>query len=227
MTHCVGVLVVSELHQCGAAFPLPGFGGALTVTTLASVRLHAAVLPHAARAAATAWWDVFLVTASCDGGGSVIREKKEGMEEMRDLPLISLSLLHPLGLSLSAWHWTKCFWKADDEVNPSFTYAFFLRLMSCLVSMLILFTLYLLSTLLLISSPVFGLMHSSNPYVTDLSGFTKSPSTRISCFQQWLQLLWLCCVSADKVTTHQETLQCLLLPKHRLEVIALQWGDGL
>lgn len=48
MTHCVGVLVVSELHQCGAVLPLPGFGGALTVTTLASVRLHAAVLPHAA-----------------------------------------------------------------------------------------------------------------------------------------------------------------------------------
>lgn len=50
MTHCVGVLVVSELHQSWAVFRLPGFGGPLSVTTLASLCVEAAarVLTHAA-----------------------------------------------------------------------------------------------------------------------------------------------------------------------------------
>lgn len=145
MTHCVGVLVVSELQQCGAVLPLPGFLGALTVTTLASVCLHAAVLPHAARAAPTAWWDVFLVTVSCDGGGSVLREKtvrkwktclsSHSLCCTRWPVFISLTLDEML--SESRW-WGQ----------PFIYIHLFLQLMSCLVSMLILFTFYLLSPLI-------------------------------------------------------------------------------
>lgn len=81
MTHCVGVLVVSELHQCRAVLRPPGLRGPLGVTTLASLRVHAAarVLPHAARAAPatpTAGWDVLLVGVCSDGRGSVLRQTR-------------------------------------------------------------------------------------------------------------------------------------------------------
>lgn len=81
MTHCVGVLVVSELHQCRAVLRPPGLRGPLGATTLASLRVHAAarVLPHAARAAPaapTARWDVLLVGVCSDGRGSVLRQTR-------------------------------------------------------------------------------------------------------------------------------------------------------
>lgn len=73
MTHRVGVLVASELHQCRAVPPLPGSGGALASTTLAFPRLHAAaVLPRADPAAGR---DVFLVAVSCGRGGSAVAGK--------------------------------------------------------------------------------------------------------------------------------------------------------
>lgn len=76
MTHRVGVLVASELHQRRAVPPLPGSGGALASTTLTFLRLHAAaaaaVLPRADPAAGR---DVFLVAVSCGGGGSAVAGK--------------------------------------------------------------------------------------------------------------------------------------------------------
>lgn len=78
--------------------------------------------------------------------------------------------------------------------------------MSWLALVLSLFTFYLLSTLLPTFSAVFGLIHSSNPCVTDL---TDSPSTKISSLLQWLQLLWLCHVSVDKFQHRMKPYGCL------------------
>lgn len=165
MTHRVGVLVASELQQRRAVLPLPGSGGAFASTTLAFPRLRgaAAVLPRAHPAARR---DVFLVAVSCGRGGSAVAGEKDG-EEVKDLPLVSLSLprrlyqLHVGG---------KAFRSAGGEVIPNTTFAptFPPRLMNCLLSMLILFTIYC-PLFLLTFFAVFGLMRPSNPYVTDLS----------------------------------------------------------
>lgn len=72
MTHRVGVLVASELHQRWALLPLPWSRGVLALTTLAFLRLHAAVLPGARPAARR---DVLLVAVSCGGGGSAVAGK--------------------------------------------------------------------------------------------------------------------------------------------------------
>lgn len=115
--------------------------------------------------------------------------RRENGEEVRDLPLISLSVLHRLYQLHTGGN---AFWSVGDEVIPCTTFSstFPPQLMSCLLSALILFTIYC-PLFILTFFAVVGLMRPSNPYVTDLSGFTKSPSTRISCFRRWLQLLWL------------------------------------
>lgn len=99
MTHCVGVLVVSELHQCRAVFRPPGLRGPLGATTRASLRVQAAacVLPHAARAAPATRWDVLLVGVCSDGCCSVLRQTRITVRK-RDicLPSRSLSLSPPL-----------------------------------------------------------------------------------------------------------------------------------
>lgn len=87
------------------------------------------------------------------------------------------------------------------------------QLMCCLALVLILFSVYLLSTLLLTFSAVFGLTHSCNPRVTDLSDSTRSPSTRISFLLRGLQLLWLYYVSVDELSTQNETLQLFTVTK--------------
>lgn len=85
MTHYVGVLIVSELHQCRDVFRLSGFQGSLSVTTLASLQVCAAaaaaaacVLPRGARAASTARRDVLLVGVCPNGCRSALRRKKNG-----------------------------------------------------------------------------------------------------------------------------------------------------
>lgn len=138
MTHRVGVLVASELHQRRAVLPLPGSGGALASTTLAFSRLRAAatVLPRAHPAARR---DVFLVAVSCGGGGSAVAGKIG--EEVKDLPLVSLSLPRRLYQLLIGG---KAFWSAGGEVisHTTFSSTSPPRLMSCLLSMLILFSIY-------------------------------------------------------------------------------------
>lgn len=87
----------------------------------------------------------------------------------------------------------------------------------------------LLSTLLIdIFFAVFRLIRPSNPYVTDLWSFTKSPSTRISRFHQRLQLLWLCHVSADKVTAPARNLALFTVtktPTGSHSTAMRQWGQ--
>lgn len=73
MTHRVGVLVASELHQRRAVPPLSGSGGALAPTTLVFPLLHAAAVLRRADPAARG--DVFLVAVSCGGGGSAVAGK--------------------------------------------------------------------------------------------------------------------------------------------------------
>lgn len=79
MTHCMGVLVVSEQHQRRAVLQLPGLRGLLGEPTPASQRVRAAahVLPRAAPAAITARRDVLLVSVCPDGHGSVVGWKKK------------------------------------------------------------------------------------------------------------------------------------------------------
>lgn len=74
MTHHVGVLVASELHQRWTVPPLPGSGAVLASTTLMFSHLHAAstVLPHAHPAARR---DVFLVAVSGGRSGSAVQGK--------------------------------------------------------------------------------------------------------------------------------------------------------
>lgn len=79
MTHCMGVLVVGELHQCWAVFGLLGSQGLLGATAWAHQGVCAAatcVLPHTARAAPTTRWDVLLVGVASDGCGSKRGERK-------------------------------------------------------------------------------------------------------------------------------------------------------
>lgn len=123
MTHCMGVLVVSELRQCRTVLRLPGFGGPLTVTTLASLWVHAAVFPHAVRTASTAWRDVLLVCVCSNGVSSVLRQK---MVRKWEICLPSHSLCCMLcsvliGLTLDEMLLeTKC----QGHPYTSFTYTF-------------------------------------------------------------------------------------------------------
>lgn len=153
MTHRVGVLVASELHQRRALLPLPGSGGALAPTTLAFSRLRAAAAVLS-RAHPAARRDVFLVAVSCGGGGSAVAGKIG--EEVKDWALVSLSLLRRLyQLHIGG----KAFWSAGGEVSPHTTFSstFPPRLMSSLLSMLILFTIYC-PLFLLTFFAVFGLI---------------------------------------------------------------------
>ncbi len=116
----------------------------------------------------------------------------------------------------------------------SFWYLIYLyllqQLMCCLASALILFTVYLLSTLLLTFSALFGLTHSCNPRVTDLSDSTRSPSTRISVLLRGLQLLWLYYVSVDELTTQNETLWLFPVFKTATgssRIAVWHWGQAL
>lgn len=204
MTHCVGVLVVSELHQCRAVFRLSGFVGLLSLTALASLWVHAAarVLPHAGRAAPTTRWDVLLVGVCSDGCSSVLRQKRKWWGNETSAFHLTLSVAH-FGLPSSAWHGLKCFRKLNGKVilirhllipSPAANVMFSFSANS-------IYRLFTVHALIDISA-VFGLRHSSNPCVTDLSA--KSPSTRISFLQRWLQLLWLCCVSVDELTTQKK-----------------------
>lgn len=115
MTHCVGVLVVSELRQRGAVLRLPGFGGPLSVldSLWACVATADRVLPRAARIARR---DVLLISVCFGGGGSVPRQKM-----VRKWDAFSLSAAHfisvkPGQLLLET--------KSQGQPNTSFTYTF-------------------------------------------------------------------------------------------------------
>lgn len=160
LTHCVGSLVICELHQSWAVFWFPGFGSH-SVTTQTSLCVHAAarVLPDAAWAAASARRDVLLVGACPDGCRSVLRRKRS-QEWGDETPAFHLTPSVLFGLSLSAWHWAKCFRKLNAKVILIYLYLL-MRLMCCLAFVLILFVIYLLSTLLLTFSAVSPLIHVS------------------------------------------------------------------
>lgn len=116
LTHFLGVLVVCELHQGRAVFPLPGFWGLLPVSVLASLWVHPAarVLTHAASAAPCARRDVLLVCLA--GRRSALRQNRSqlGSESAFHLtPSVAY-----FGLSLSAWHRVKCFQKINAIVIP-------------------------------------------------------------------------------------------------------------
>lgn len=223
MTHRVGVLVASQLHQRRTVLPLPGSGGALASTTLAFLRLRATttVLPRAHPAGRR---DVLLVAVSCGRSGSAVAGNTVRKWKT------CLSSPVAAAPSLSAPHWRKGVLERRRWGHPSHYFFFYL---SATANELFTFhansIYYLLSTRLIdIFFAVFGLMRPSNPYVTDLSGFTKSPSTRISCFQEWLQLLWLQGVSVGKVTTQERDLAVFTVtktPSGSHSTAMRQWGQ--
>lgn len=214
MTHFVGILVVCVLHRRRSVFRLPGFWGSHGVTTLSSLWVHGAaarVLPHAARAAPTARWDVLLVGVCSAGRSSALRRKKK-TERKWDICLSSRSLCCTLW-SLSAWLWVKCFRKLNAKViliaHWHVLFSFSANSIYCPRSYW-----HFLPSL----DWCTPLIHLSDP--------STSPSTRISFLLRWLQLLWPSYVSVDKLKPYE----CLLLPKAPTgssSIAVRHWGQAL
>lgn len=115
MTHCVGVLVVSELHQCGAVLRLPGFGGppSALASLWACVATADRVLPRAARIARR---DVLLISVCSGGGGSAPKQKT-----VRKWDAFSLSAAHFISVTPGQLLLET---KSQGQPYTSFTYTF-------------------------------------------------------------------------------------------------------
>lgn len=231
MTHRVGVLVGRELHQRRAVHPLLRSGGVLAWTTLAFVRLHAAAVLPPARTAAKR--DVLLVAVSCGRRGSavagkMVRKWKTCLSSHRRTVFISLVEM--------------LFWSAGGEVIPhiSFSSTFPPQLMSCLLSMLILFTIYsplFLLTFLLSLGYGDTLIHtslisvaSSNLHQHGLTAFSGDYSCydcigRQGCHTRKEPCGVYCNQNTERKTHHcDETMRSSLKTKIYLNILLLKMG---
>ena len=119
MTHCVCILIVGEQQQRGAVFGLPGFGGSLSASGLASLWLHAAaacVLPPAARAAATARRDVLLVGVGRKGRSSAVGQDRNGSGNETSAFHLALSAAHFGIVFTGLTSGVKCFRELNAKV---------------------------------------------------------------------------------------------------------------